>query len=151
MSEININDLRQIHAAATQSTWEVDAYGLFITEAEHKQQGAKIVQSRGHGYRTAILGLSVDEAYDRELNDLVFIALAHQIWPDLLDELEQLRDRTRKVQVFMDQCADCCGCEASLTFVGKVDPDSFDGSERYRLTDWVPKFCPECGRELIWD
>lgn len=84
---ISIEKLRKAHAATTQGEWEVAAKGDYDTD------GIAIYRRNPAGLRVTVAGIRYQGTAPSMCAEPVagFIALAHNEFPALLDELEQLR------------------------------------------------------------
>lgn len=86
--KIDIDKLRAAHAATTQGEWEVAAKGDYDTD------GIAIYRRNPAGLRVTVAGIRYQGTAPSMCAEPVagFIALAHNEFPALLDEIERLRN-----------------------------------------------------------
>ena len=88
MDEMRLKQIEERAARASAGPWVADGYGDMIW-GPRQGDGQRICDIRGHGFLTAILKLSDDEAAAQQDCDGKFIASARQDVPDLVAELRK--------------------------------------------------------------
>lgn len=88
-------DLKTIYAATTQGNWDIDPQGYFVLDTSDVNLN-EIVQVMNKG-----AAFTTNEAE----SNLHFIALAHQSFPALIEEIERLQwlqDRVTRLEMLLD-------------------------------------------------
>lgn len=89
MDEMRLKQIEERAARASVGPWAADGHGDMIW-GPRQGDGQRICDIRGHGFLTAILKLSDEEAATQQDCDGKFIASSRQDVPDLVAEVRKL-------------------------------------------------------------